>query len=692
MSKNAEKRLRIGIVGAGYVSRHHISALRGVAGVDIVGIADVNVESAQTMASKYSVPVAVARLGELAECRPDAVYILTPPSTHCALALEALDLGCHVFVEKPMAETVAECDAMMAKAAERGLTLAVNHSDRLDPIVLAALEKVRNGVCGDLVAVDFIRGSDYAAYAGGKRYGPYAKGSYPFQDIGVHGLYLLEAFLGEIESLRVDYRSIANDPYFLFDDWRADAKCQKGFGRLHLSWVARPMQNRLIIQGTRGYIEIDRFLQTMSVNRSLPGPKFIGMVLNALLGAVRRGFSVCWNVLRFATKRLPPSPGIYAGAVDFASALLDGRAPAVSAEEGRRVVALMEPVSREADAAAERLFAARFKPLEPAEYLITGASGFVGGTLLRRLVEEHKTVRVLLRRPVDWISRLPGVQIVIGDLGDPEIVDHAVDGVNAVYHVGAAMRGSAESFRSGTTVGVRNVIDSCLRHGVERLIYVSSMSVMQHAGRRGDEVLREDSAYEHHPELRGLYTQTKLDAERAVLDAIASHGLRAVVLRPGQIFGPGAEYTPPNGVIALAGRWVLVGNGTLPLPLVFIDDVIDALRLAASGKEVVGKVFNLVDTAEVTQNEYLGACKLAGGQAVKLIRVPKRVMLMLAWGVELLGKVLRRGVPLTPYRVESLRPLSNFDITAAQEILHWTPSIGSRDGLRRTFEHKPSGK
>ena len=81
-----------------------------------------------------------------------------------------------------MAETVADCDRMMALAHERGLLLSVNHSDRLDPIVLAALDKVKRGVCGELVAVDFLRGSDYAPYAGGPRSGPYRKGSYPFQD------------------------------------------------------------------------------------------------------------------------------------------------------------------------------------------------------------------------------------------------------------------------------------------------------------------------------------------------------------------------------------------------------------------------------------------------------------------------------------------------------------------------------
>ena len=685
MKVPSRKRIKIGIVGAGYVSKHHISALRTLDFVEIVGIADLNLEAAQSMAAQFNIPVACSRLAELADAKPDAVYILTPPSTHGALAIEALESGCHVFVEKPMAESLAECDAMIAKAEEKGLIVSVNHSDRLDPIVKAALARVQSGSCGDLVAVDFLRGSEYAPFAGGKRSGPYRKGSYPFQDIGVHGLYLLEAFLGNIEALQVDYRSIAGDPNFLFDDWHAVARCARGIGRLHLSWVARPMQNRLIIQGTRETIEVDRFLQTMTVSRLFPGPKFIGMVLNAFLGAIRRAFAVCWSVLRFALKRLPPSPGIFAGAIDFASAVAEGRMPAVSADEGRRMVALMEPVSGRADAEADEIFAARLQPLKPVDSLVTGANGFLGSALLKRLVADGEKVRVLIRRPAAWIADIPGVQVVIGDLGDPDCVDHAISGVRTVYHVGATMRGGVESFRAGTTVAVRNVIESCLQHKTERLVYVSSMGVMQHAGRQDGQVMKEDSQYEQRPELRGLYTQTKLDAELAVLDAIDKRDLPAVVIRPGQIFGPGAEAVPPNGVIALAGRWILVGGGKLPLPLVYVDDVIDALLLAGISEDATGKTFNIVDTSIVTQNEYIDACRETLTGKARMMRLPTWFMLVAAFGVELLGKMLRRDVPLSRYRVRSLQPLANFDTSAAKNILHWEPRVGSKAGLAKTF-------
>src|SRR3546814_19612143 len=81
--------------------------------------------------------------------------------------------------------------------------------------------------------------------------------------------------------------------------------------------------------------------------------------------------------------------------------------------------------------------------------------------------------------------------------------------------------------------------------------------------------------------LRGSYTRTKLAAEREVLDAIRDHALPAVIIRPGQIFRAGAESSTPNGVVSLAGRWVAVGSGRRTIPLVYVDDVVDDILLAA---------------------------------------------------------------------------------------------------------------
>lgn len=685
MPASASSRLRVAIVGAGYVATHHLSALKRLDFVDVVGVCDSQLPAAQALAKRFGVARAVARLEELADAQPQAVYVLTPPSSHPAIALAALDMGCHVLVEKPMADSVADCEAMIARAQARGRLLGVNHSDLFDPVLMQALQAVRDGRIGEVVSVDIIRNSEYPPYAGGPLPGAVTQGSYPFRDLGVHGLYTLEAFLGEIGHAEVAFQSRGTDPNLHFDEWQANIRAERGIGRLLLSWNARPMENRVFVRGTRGTIEVDRFLQTCRIHRVLPGPKFIGIVANAFFSALKDVFRVPWNVVRFATGMLKPSPGIQHGAQAFAQAARDGAAPPFTGEDALRIARLLEPLCVEPDRQRLALLESRYADLPPADALVTGAAGFLGRRLVARLRAEGRSVRVLVRRPVAAYAQDAGIQTVIGDLGDPRIVDHAVQGVDVVYHVGAAMRGGPRDFEAGTVWGTRNVVEACLAHGNRRLVYVSSMSVFDHAGRAADAVMTEASSYEPHPEWRGAYTQTKLNAERHVRDAIEQHGLPAVILRPGQIFGPGAEKVTPNGVIGLAGRWVAVGSGAQTLPLVYIDDVVDALVQAADAPQAVGKLFNIVDTSAVTQEAYLQRAQRKLGGELKRLRVPVWTFLLLGWGVEQLGKVLKRDVPLTRYRVRSLRPLANFDTTAAREQLGWTPRVGVEQGLDATF-------
>src|SRR5581483_3610873 len=554
---------RVGIVGAGYVAAHHLRALRDLRCANVVGIADVNDARAEELAGRFGVSGVYQSLSEMAGAQPDVIHVLTPPASHRSLALEALSMGCHVFVEKPMAESVEECDEMIARAAECGRVLSVNHSARFDPAVLEAIDAVKRGVCGEVMAVHFIRSSDYPPYAGGPLPAPYRKGSYPFRDLGVHGLYLLESFLGNIEDLRVTFYETGRDPLLTFDEWRAHVECERGTGYMYLSWNTRPIQNELFIHGSKGVIHVDCFLQTCEISRTMPGPKQIGMVIAGTANAMRKSFRVPWNMARFATGRLNPSPGIYRGVHCFYEALAKGKAVPVQPDEGRRIIHGIGAASGEADAAkAERLDKETRQPLSPAKILVTGGGGFLGSALVERLRGSGEPIRLLLRQapkagsPADLAIAGGPVSVVYGSLGQPEIVDRAMEGIELVYHVGAAMKGSAAEFEQGTIWGTRNVIQSCLKHGVKRLVYVSSLSVMDHAGHRTGDPVREDSTLEPYPQRRGAYTQTKLTAERMVLDAIERRGLPAVVIRPGQIFGPGAEAVPPNGVIAIGGRWI----------------------------------------------------------------------------------------------------------------------------------------
>jgi 2-alkyl-3-oxoalkanoate reductase len=675
--------LRVGLVGAGYVAAYHARALRSLADVEIVGVADPDEMRAKALASEFNIPRIYPSLDAMAEAQPQVIHVLTPPAYHAPLVLQALDMGCHVFVEKPMAETVADCDRMIERARQKGLVLSVNHSARLDPIVLEALEMIRNGACGEVTSADFLRSSDYAAYSGGPSVPPHFRnGSYPFQDLGVHGLYLLEAFLGPIE--RADIRYYASglgDANLVFDEWHGLVECARGVGHLYISWNVRPMQNEIIVHGTRGVLHVDCYLQTISLRKTYPAPKPIQRILGTGLNSLAMLWKVTANTVRFVTGSLKPSPGIHLSVVKFYEALRKGEAPPVSAEEGRRVIGILEDVSRRADADKLEYLAER-PPAQQPRILVTGANGFLGRALVRRLRQTGEPIRLLVRRPPATAPE-EGIHLVYGDLGNPAVVDRAMEGIDVVYHVGAAMKGGPFEFQAGTIWGTRNVVDACARHRVRRLVHVSSMSVLQHAGHKDDPV-NESSPYEAFPERRGLYTQTKLEAEKMVLDAVREGRIDAVVLRPGQIYGPGAEKFPPSGTIGLAGRWLVVGPGKHHVPFVYVDNVVDAMLLASGENVANGSVFQLVDPEPIRQNEYVDYVRRSG-HPVKAMNVPAWLLSLASVGVELLGKLLKRPVPLTPYRVKSIAPLWPCDCSAAYTKLGWKPAVGLKEGLARTF-------
>jgi predicted dehydrogenase/nucleoside-diphosphate-sugar epimerase len=685
-----EPRFRVGILGAGYVADYHIRAIRMLDDASIVGIADPDQEKARPMAARYHTQ-AYRSPGELlAAARPNVIHVLTPPQFHAPLSIEALNAGCHVYVEKPMAETAADCDRMIEAARGARRVLSVNHSARMDPVVLEALAQVKAGRIGDVVGVDFFRSSDYVPYAGGPNVPPpFRNGSYPFQDLGVHALYLVESFLGTVRKVNTRFFSTGREPFLMFDEWRVLAECDKGAGQIYLSWNVNPTQNELVIHGTKGVMHVDCYIQMITVRRKLPMiPKPILRMAFAVTNSQTQIWQTTRNLFRILTGSLKGNPGIQVGVHGFYDALRRGVDPPIPASEGRRMVMLMEEVSREADAAKQaRVDAERARPVPPAKILVTGAGGFVGRRLLDRLAASGERIRVFIRRPAAWMDKYPNVSAVYGDLGDAEAVDRAIAGVETVYHVGAAMKGGKEEFERGTVWGTRNMIESCRKHNVKRVVYVSSQSVLDQAGHKPGTPVTESSPYEPYPERRGLYTQTKLTAEKIVLEAIRGKGFPAVVVRPGQIFGPGAERTSPSGAIGMAGRWIVVGDGSHQLPMVYVDDVVDALMAAGSKPEAVGHVMQLVDPTPITQREFVDWCKRSNrlDPPIKAVYVPKWFMMAASRGVEALGKILKKDLPLSVYRVESLRPPYPFDISAARSRLGWEPRVGTRKGMEITY-------
>src|SRR5262249_2143445 len=203
------------------------------------------------------------------------------------VAVQALELGCHVLIEKPLATSVTDCQRVEAVAENRGLKASVNHSLLYDPQIARALEVVRSGKLGQVVSVDILRGSVYPPYRGGPLPPQYRSAAYPFRDLGVHALYLFQAFLGPIEQVSATWDSKGGDPNLAFDEWRALVRCRNGLGQFQLSWNVKPMQSQLIVQGTKAVLRVDLFLMFQALRAATPLPKAAERVVNALTDSIQ---------------------------------------------------------------------------------------------------------------------------------------------------------------------------------------------------------------------------------------------------------------------------------------------------------------------------------------------------------------------------------------------------------------------
>jgi nucleoside-diphosphate-sugar epimerase len=236
---------------------------------------------------------------------------------------------------------------------------------------------------------------------------------------------------------------------------------------------------------------------------------------------------------------------------------------------------------------------------------VTGGTGFLGGGLARRLLAERVPLRVLARpsRRADELEAC-GAQVVRGPLDDSESVARAVEGTDLVYHAAAKVEGagSKADFLEANVGGTERILTACLRHRVSRVVYVSSVAV--YGPVRSGERIDEDTPYDAAPELRDFYAQSKILADQFAVSFARKTGLPVAIIRPGLIYGPGRPL--PVGLLGfrLGKTNCVFANSNWHVPLNYIENLIDAMRLVSDLKDERLRQFNIVDDEELTLDQY----------------------------------------------------------------------------------------
>ena len=316
---------------------------------------------------------------------------------------------------------------------------------------------------------------------------------------------------------------------------------------------------------------------------------------------------------------------------------------------------------------------------------ITGGTGFLGGALARRLLNQKMSVRILARPSprADEIETF-GAEIVRGSLSDEESIARAVRGADAVYHIAAkkGVAGAKSEFIETNVRGTERVLSACLREGVGRIVYISSVAVYGLAapGQR----ITENTPYDAEIESRDFYAQTKILADQFAVSFARQNNLPLTILRPGVIYGRGK--LPPAGLLAfrLGKTDFVFGNPAHRIPLNYSENLLDAMQLAVTDRSKNLSIFNIVDDENLTLVQFHATRAQIEKSRVEFL--PGWPVILSAPFAEAIGRSLpRANAGITPLQVKRALQDRWYDATQIRTTLGWAPKVPLREALERSL-------
>lgn len=317
--------------------------------------------------------------------------------------------------------------------------------------------------------------------------------------------------------------------------------------------------------------------------------------------------------------------------------------------------------------------------------LVTGATGFIGQALTRKLLERGESVRALVRDETK-LGAL-GLEVddaVSGDITDLDAVERATRDVSIVYAIAGTFREpglSDQRYREVNVESVRTMHEAAKRNGVKRIVHCSTCGI--HGSINGK------PADETHPVRPvGIYEQTKADGERLALELGARNGIEVTALRPTPVYGPGDTRLLKLFKLASRRPIVMIGDGTAGYHLVYIEDLTDAFILAGTSPKANGEAFLIGGPEIPSLNEIvLTLSSMNGhGDIGNVVRIPAKPMWLVGWMCEAMCRPLGVAPPLHRRRIEFFINNRAYNIEKAKRLLGYSPKIGVEDGLRRTAE------
>lgn len=313
--------------------------------------------------------------------------------------------------------------------------------------------------------------------------------------------------------------------------------------------------------------------------------------------------------------------------------------------------------------------------------LVTGGTGFLGAHLVRSLMAQGDSVRVLTRsHPKGRTLTEQGVEVVIGDITDRAALKLAIEGVDVVYHLAGKLyvQGVPErEYESAHVEGTRAVLAvSGEIANLSRFVHVSTTGVL---GPTGDQPANEDRSAAP----SNIYERTKWQAELLVREAIEK-GFPAVIVRPGLVYGPGDMHLLGFFRAIQRGFFRPIGSKPIWLHPIYVADHTKALLSSAYSQQALGECFHIAGAEPVTVSEFAAAIAVALGKRPPHGYYPLPVARLAAGISGLLPAGMQAWAPLTRSRVDFLSHNRVYDVSKARNLLGFSADTALAFGLAKT--------
>lgn len=704
----AGRKVRVALVGAGYIADTHMAALAATEGVEVVAVCDVDATKAQRFATKHKIAQSAGSIRELVErVKPDAAHVLVPPPLHESVTSEILSAGVHVLLEKPMVLTAAAGKRLVEHAAKSGARLGVNHNYVFHPLFVRLQKDLAAGRIGKIEhAVVFSNNPLRQLAAGDFGHWMFAAPQNIILEQGPHPISQLTALFGKVVSASASPSGRHDLPggRVFFDTWQASFQCERGTAQLFIAFGREFPESYIHVVGQDGSIRIDLSHGGYTVHEKTRWPDFYESYLTGRRdakswnAAARDSFlSYVLPLLKIQPRRDPFFVGMKGSIGAFYKSLREGTRLPISGEDGVAVLEACEQLT--APVAAELLKSPappapailEFTENRAGEVAVLGATGFIGGHVVEKLLQAGKPVRILARK-AHVLPRVlcdPRVRIVKGSIDDQAAVEKLISGTDCVIHLASGGGDSYADFERTIIQGTERVANACLKFGVRRLLYTSTVAVYYFGG---SAVVTEETPTDRKPEKRSHYSRAKSESERRLLQLYKDKKLPISILRPAVVVGERGR-PAHTGV----GQWPKDtqcagwGAGVTPIPFVLASDVADALILAISAPNIEGTSFNLAGDVRLTAREYVAQMQQISGRPMKFYPTPlwmTQTSDLFKWFIKLL--IRKPENPFPSYRDLKTRAFfAPLDCDRAKRVLGWKPvadrarfiELGIRDAM-----------